>query len=36
MEDRPAVLFRPEAPVAVAYRELTQFLIEAGVNAKSP
>jgi chromosome partitioning protein len=29
MADRPAVLFRPDAPVARAYRELTQHLLAA-------
>jgi chromosome partitioning protein len=33
MEDRPAVLFRPEAPVAQAYRDLTLHIISTTAPA---
>lgn len=29
MQDRPAVLYRPEAPSAWSYRQLTQFILAA-------
>lgn len=34
MSDRPAVLFRPDSPSAVAYRQLTEYLLNVAQPAK--